>query len=162
MYAKATLLNSIKQVDAAVQTLLEAQQLSAEDVLPLYRAARMLLDSDRPDEARAMLARGQKLGKNARRRRENLAKSVYLDLGRNYEVQGKFQEALAVYASAISAMPRLALFYVETAGLLLQMRHYQELGQLLAEIRALDLWDVDQYDHFLRRYERTVELRLSE
>ena len=162
MFTKARLLESTEQIDAAVDILLAAQELSDSDALPLYLAARTLVNSGRPDEAQAMLMRASEMEKNTRIRRLDIAQATFLAVGKNYASHGRLQETLAVYTDAISAMPRQSLFYVEKAELLLRMQQYDDVGKLLANIRELKLADIDQYDYSLLRIEARLQQHLDE
>lgn len=161
MRTKARLLESINEIDAAVEVLLAAHQLSGNDALLLYLAAHTLIRSSRPDEARAMLTRAYELEKKTRIQRKDMAQAVYLGVGRTYISQGQFERALAVYTEAISAMPRQSLFYVESAELSLRMRQYDDVEKLLTEIRGLELADISQYEYSIRRIARMLEQRLD-
>ena len=162
LFTKASFLESINRIDAAVEILLAAQQLSERDAMPLYLAARTLIHSDRSEEARVMLTRATELEKNSRIQRKDLAQIAYLDIGRNYVSQDQVQEALVTYAEAISAMPGQSRFYVASAELLLQLQRYDDVEKLLASIRGLELKDIAEYDYSIRRIMRTLEKRLDE
>jgi len=162
MFTKARLLESNKQIDAAVELLIAAQQLSDNDALPLYLAARTLIENGRPDEARAMLVRAYEMEKSTRIRRLEIAQATSLAVGKMYVLQGQPEETLAVYSEAMSAMPKQSLFYVEKAGLLLQMRQYDDAEKLLARIYELNLTNIDQYEYSLRQIEKRLEQHLGE
>lgn len=162
MFTKARLLESNEQVDAAVEIFLAAQELSDSDALPLYLAARTLVNSGRPDEAQAMLMRASEMEKNTRIRRLDIAQATFLAVGKNYALQGQLQKALAVYTDAISTMPRQSMFYIEKAELLLRMHQYDDVGKLLANIRELELVDVDQYQYSLLQIEARLQQRVDE
>ena len=162
LFTKASFLESINQIDEAIEILLAAQQLSDSDAMPLYLAARTLIDSGRSEEARVMLTRATDLEENSRIQRKDLAQVAYLDIGRNYLSQDQTQEALATYAEAISAMPGQAKFYIASAELMLELQRYDAVEKLLERIRGLELEDIAEYDYTIRRITRTLEKRMDE
>jgi len=162
MFTKSRLLESNNQTDAAIEILLAAQQLSTRDALPLYLAARTLVENGRPDEARAMLARAYEMEKSTRIRRLEIAQATSLAVGKMYVSRGQPEETLAVYSEAMSAMPTKSLFYVEKAVLLLQMRQFDDVEKLLARIYELKLTNIDQYEYSLRQIEKRLEQHLGE
>jgi tetratricopeptide (TPR) repeat protein len=109
-----------------------------------------------------MLARAYEMEKNTRIRRLEIAQATSLAVGKMYVLRGQREETLAVYSEAISAMPKQSLFYVEKAGLLLQMREYDDVEKLLARIYELKLTNIDQYDYSLRQIEKKLEQHLGE
>ncbi len=109
-----------------------------------------------------MLARAHALERSSRLQRKDLAQAAYLDIGRVYVSQGQLRKALATYTEAISSMPGQSRFYVASAEILLQLRQYDDVEKLLAEIRGLKLKDIAEYDYSIRRIARILEKRLDE
>jgi len=157
LFTKAGLLESMGRIDAAVEEYVVAQKSLSDDAMPLYLAARTLISNDRPDEARIMLTSASELEKNTRIQRRDMAQSNYLSLGQSYAAQDQFETALSVYAEATVAMPRQSLFYAESAKLLLQLGRYDEVRELLTDIRTLELADIDQFERAFSRIETALE-----
>jgi tetratricopeptide (TPR) repeat protein len=151
LYAKAALLESMNDIDAAVDQYLKVQQLSSIDAKALYLAAATLIRSGRADAARKIASRAYALEKTTRAQSGETAEQVYLALGRAYEEQQQFDNALEVYDEAASSIPGRSLFYLKTAELLLRLRRYDEVEQVLADMRGRQLVDLDQYDYALQR-----------
>ena len=151
LYAKAALLESMNDIDAAVDQYLKVQQLSSIDAKALYLAAATLIRSGRPDAARKIASRAYALEKTTRAQSGETAEQVYLALGRAYEERQQFDNALEVYGEAASSIPARSLFYLKTAELLLRLRRYDEVEQVLADMRGRQLVDLDQYEYAMQR-----------
>lgn len=151
LFIKASLLESMGEIDAAVDTYLAALEFSERDALPLYMASVPLVKAGRLEEARSMLTRAYDFEKGTRMRRIVVAEQIYSGLGAAYENEGRFDEALAVYAEAVTSMPRKSLFYLKTAKLLLDMQRYGEAREMLEDIRSRDLVDLEQYEYAMER-----------
>ncbi len=153
MFTKAKLLESMGDIDSAVDHYLAAQDLSEGDALSLYLAADMLIRSGRTAEGRNMLTRAYEMEKNTRIQREEIALPIYAGLGMAYEEAGQYDEALMLYAEAVASMPSRSLFYVKTAELLLRLKRYDQLQDTIDDIRRRNLADLGQHDYSLRRIE---------
>jgi len=147
---KAKLLESMNDIDAAVEQYVAAQGLSKNDALPLYLAADTLIRSGRLTEARDLLKEAHELEKSARIRRKDTAQLVYTGLAKIYEAGKKYDEALDVYTEATTSMPGRVLFRINAAEILLRLERYDEVTQLLAEIRGQNYVDMDQYAYALQ------------
>jgi tetratricopeptide (TPR) repeat protein len=156
LFAKADLQSSISEVDAAVDTYLEAQDLSDVYAVPLYRAADTLARHSRPDDARAMLRRAVRMERTTRIRRKDLAETIYSGLGKFYLAHDKPEAALSVYAEAIQAMPDRSRFYVDSAELMLRMGRRSEAQSLLGEMNGRKMLDADQYASAIARIRKEL------
>ena len=159
LYSKATLLESMNDIDAAVEQYLEAQQLSSVDAKALYLAAALLIRSGRPDAAREIANSAYELEKTTRIQRKDDAQQVYLSLAQAYEERQQYDDALAVYAEAASSIPGRSLFDLKTAELLLRLRRHDEVKQVLADIRARNLDDLDQHEYSLQQIATSLKRR---
>jgi tetratricopeptide (TPR) repeat protein len=130
--------------------------LSKNDALPLYLAADTLIRSGRLTEARILLKEAHELEKSAKIRRKDMAQRVYTGLANIYEAGKNYDEALDVYAEATASMPRRILFRVNAAEILLRLQRYDEVAQLLADIRGQDFVDMDQYAYALQQISTTL------
>ena len=151
LFSKAELLESISDVDAAVDTYVQAQDLVNTDALPLYRAADMLARHARPDEARSMLRRALELEQTTRVRHEEVARTIYAGLADFYVANHRPEEALTVYGEAIQAMPDRSRFYVDSAELMLRMGRRTEAQTTLAEMDGREPVDADQFEYEVAR-----------
>lgn len=151
LFTKAKLLQSMSDIDAAVEQYVAAQGLSKNDALPLYLAADTFIRSGRLTEARDLLREAHELEKNANIQRKDLAQRVYTGLAQIYEAGKKYDEALDVYAEATASMPGRVLFRVNAAEILLRLQRYDEVTQLLADTRGQDYVDMDQNAYALQR-----------
>jgi tetratricopeptide (TPR) repeat protein len=151
LFAKASVLDSMGKIDAAVSEYLVAREYAQTDPLPLYLAAAILVKAGRLDEARDMLARAKEVGRNTRVRRTNIAEQVYSFLGIAYEHRGRFDDALALYSEASESMPSRSLFYLKSAKLLLDLQRYEEVKIVLNDIEKRDLEDLAEYEYALDR-----------
>jgi tetratricopeptide (TPR) repeat protein len=151
LFTKAKLLESMNDVDAAVEQYVAAQGLSNNDTLPLYLAADTLIRSGRLTEARDLLKEAHELEKSAKIRRKDTAQRVYIGLAHIYEAGEEYDEALDVYAEAMTSMPGRVLFRVNAAEILLRLQRYDEVTQLLADTRGEDYVDRDQNAYALQR-----------
>ncbi|KPK55856.1 MAG: hypothetical protein AMJ59_23210 [Gammaproteobacteria bacterium SG8_31] len=149
--SKASVLDSMGKIDQAVNEYLAAQELSKTDALPLYLAAAILVKAGRLDEGRDMLVRAQALESGKRVRRTDVAMQIYSRLGGVYEYEGRFDDALAVYAEASDSMPKRSVFYLKSARLLLELQRYEEAEVMLNDIRNGDLVDLDEYQYAMER-----------
>ena len=149
-FTKAKLLESMSDIDAAIEQYVAAQGLSNNDALPLYLAADTLIRSGRLTEARDLLKEAQELEKSARIQRKETAQRVYTGLAHIYEAGEKYDEALDVYAEATASMPGRVLFRVNAAEILLRLQRYDEVARLLADIRGKNFVDMDQYAYALQ------------
>ena len=150
-FTKAKLLESMSDIDAAIEQYVAAQGLSNNDTLPLYLAADTLIRSGRLTEARDLLKEAHELEKNAKIKRKDTAQHIYIGLAHVYEADGKYDEALDVYAEATKSMPGRMLFHINAAEILLRLQRYDEVAQLLADIRGRDYVDMDQNAYALQR-----------
>ena len=150
-FTKAKLLESMNDIDAAVEQYVSAQDLSKNDALPLYLAADTLIRSGRLTEARILLKEAHELEESARIRRKDTAERVYIGLAHIYEAGKKYDEALDVYAEATTSMPGRVLFRINAAEILLRLKRYDEVTQLLADIRGQNYVDMDQYAYELQQ-----------
>jgi len=151
LVTKATLLESMDDIDAAIEQYVAAQALSKNDALPLYLAANTLIRSSRLTEARDLLKEAHELEKSARIQRKDTAQLVYTGLAEIYEAGEKYDEALDVYAEATTSMPGRVLFRINAAEILLRLERYDEVTRLLAEIRGQNYVDTDQYAYALQQ-----------
>jgi len=151
LFTKARLLESMSDIDAAVEQYVTAQELSKNDVLPFYLAADTLIRSGRLAEARDRLKEAHELEKSARIQRKDAAQRIYTGLAQLYEAGKKYDEALDVYAEATTSMPGRVLFRINAAEILLRLKRYDEVTQLLADIRGQDFVDMDQYAYALQQ-----------
>lgn len=161
LFTKARLLESTNEIDAAVETWLAADRLAENDALPLYLAARTLIFGGRPDEARAILTRATELEKNTRIQRKNMAEAIYSDIGKTYVSQNEFEQALAVYTEAVSAMPEKSIFYIQKAALLLHMQRYDDAEKLLTDFRERRLVDREQYEYLVKPIVTALDERVD-
>ena len=83
--------------------------------------------------------------------RKDTAQHIYTGLARIYEKSKKHDEALDVYAEAMTSMPGRVLFRVNAAEILLRLQRYDEVTQLLADTRGQDYVDSDQYAYALQQ-----------
>ena len=150
LFTKAKLLESMSDIDAATEQYVAAQGLSENDALPLYLAADTLIRSGRLTEARELLKEAHELEKSARIQRKETAQSIYTGLAHIYVAGEKHDEALDVYAEATASMPGRVLFRVNAAEILLRLQRYDEVTQLLADIRGQNYVDMDQYEYALQ------------
>ena len=150
LFTKAKLLESMSEIDAAVEQYVAAQGLSKNDALPLYLAADTLIRSGRLTEARDLLKEAHELEKSARIQRKDAAQRVYTGLAQIYEAGKKYDEALDVYAEATTSMPGRVLFRVNAAEILLRLQRYDEVARLLADIRGKNYVDMDEYSYALQ------------
>ena len=151
LFTKAKLHESMSDIDAAVGQYVAAQGLSRNDAQPLYLAADTLIRSGRLDEARDLLKEAQELEKSAKILRKDTAQRVYTGLAHIYEAGKKYDEALDVYAEATTSMPGRVLFRINAAEILLRLKRYDEVTQLLADIRGQNYVDMDQYAYELQQ-----------
>ena len=151
LFTKAKLLQSMGNIDAALEQYVAAQGLSKNDALPLYLAADTLIRSGRLTEARELLKEAHELEKSAKIRRKDMAQRMYTGLAIIYEAGKKYDEALDVYAEATTSMPGRVLFRINAAEILLRLQRYDEVTQLLADIRGQNYVDMDQYAYELQR-----------
>jgi tetratricopeptide (TPR) repeat protein len=151
LFTKAKLLESMSEIDAAVEQYVAAQGLSKNDALPLYLAADTLIRSGRLDEARDLLKEAYELEKSAKIQRKDAAQRVYTGLAQIYEAGKQYDEALDVYAEATTSMPGRVLFRINTAEILLRLQRYDEVTQLLANINGQNFVDMDQYANALQQ-----------
>ena len=150
LFTKAKLLESMSDIDAAIEQYAAAQGLSNNDVLPSYLAADTLIRFGRLTEARVLLRAAHELEKSAKIRRKGTAQRIYTGLARIYEAGEKYDEALDVYAEAAALMPERILFRVNAAEILLRLQRYDEVARLLADIRGKYFVDMDQYEYALQ------------
>ena len=151
LFAKAKLLESMGDIEAAVVQYFAAQELSSTDALPLFLAAATLIRAGQLDSARSMLARAQEFEKEIRMQRTPLSEQIYLGLGAAYENARRPEDALAVYAEATESMPKRSVFYLKSARLLLELQRYEEAEVMLNDIRNGDLVDLDEYQYAMER-----------
>ena len=151
LFTKAKLLESMSDIDAAVEQYVAAQALSKNDALPLYLAADTLIRSGRLTEARDLLKEAHELEKSAKILRKDTAQRVYTGLAQLYEAGEKYDEALDVYAEAATSMPGRVLFRINAAEILLRLQRYDEVTQLLADVRGQNFVDMDQYAYALQQ-----------
>jgi len=151
LFTKAKLLESMSDIDAAVEQYVAAQALSKNDALPLYLAADTLIRSGRLTEARDLLKEAHELEKSAKILRKDTAQRVYTGLAQLYEAGKKYDEALDVYAEATTSMPGRVLFRINAAEILLRLQRYDEVTQLLADVRGQNFVDMDQYAYELQQ-----------
>ena len=151
LFTKAKLLESMNDIDTAIEQYVAAQDLSKNDALPLYLAADTLIRSGRLTEARDLLREAHELEKSANIQRKDVAQRVYTGLAHIYEAGKNYDEALDVYAEATTSMPGRVLFRVNAAEILLRLQRYDEVTQLLADTRGQDYVDMDQNTYALQR-----------
>ncbi|MDX2413182.1 MAG: tetratricopeptide repeat protein, partial [Woeseiaceae bacterium] len=151
LFTKAKLLESMSDIDAAVEQFVAAQDLSKNDALPSYLAADTLARSGRLTEARDLLKEAYELEKSTRIQRKDTAQRVYAGLAQIYEAGEKYDEALDVYAEATTSMPGRVLFRINAAEILLRLQRYDEVSQMLADIRGQNFVDMDQYAYALQQ-----------
>jgi len=151
LFTKAKLLESMSDIDAAVEQYVAAQALSKNDALPLYLAADTLIRSGRLTEARDLLKEAHELEKSAKILRKDTAQRVYTGLAQLYEAGEKYDEALDVYAEAATSMPGRVLFRINAAEILLRLQRYDEVTRLLADVRGQNFVDMDQYAYALQQ-----------
>ncbi len=151
LFTKAALLESMGQIDVAVDQYLAAQELADRDALALYKAAAALIRAGRLDAAKNMLSKAEEFERGIRMRRTDTAQRVYSALGMAYENGGQLEQALSVYEQAVRSMPRESLFYVKTAKLLLDMQRYEEVRVMLDDIRGRELVNLGEYQYALDR-----------
>ena len=80
-----------------------------------------------------------------------MAQRIYTGLAIIYEAGKKYDEALDVYAEATTSMPGRVLFRINAAEILLRLQRYDEVTQLLADIRGQNYVDMDQYAYELQQ-----------
>ena len=151
LFTKAKLLESMSDINAAVEQYVAAQELSKNDALPSYLAADTLVRSGRLTEARGLLKEAHELEKSIRIQRKDTAQRVYTGLAQIYEAGKKYDAALEVYAEATASMPKRVLFRINAAEILLRLQRYDELSQLLADVRGQNFVDMDQYTYELQQ-----------
>ncbi len=151
LFTKAKLLESMSDIDAAVGQYVAAQGLSKNDALPLYLAADTLIRFGRLTEARDLLLEAHELEKSAGIQRKGTAQRIYTGLANIYEAEKKYEEALDVYAEAMTSLPGRVQFRVNAAEILLRLQRYDEVTQLLADTRGHDYVDMDQNAYALQR-----------
>lgn len=137
LFAKADLLDSMNRVVDAVNSYLEAQDLSQVYAVPLYRAADVLARRGLLDDAREMLHRAAEVEQQSRIVRKDLAETVYLGIAELYAAQSETDEALEVYAEASQSMPRNPAVPLAEAELLVAVQREEEAGKALARARDL-------------------------
>jgi tetratricopeptide (TPR) repeat protein len=137
LYAKADLLDSMNRVGDAVDSYLEAQVLSHEHAVPIYRAADVLARRGLLDHAREMLQRAVEIEQQSRIVRKDLAETIYFGIAELYAAQGKADDALEVYAEASHSMPRNPAVPLAAAELLVSVQREEEAGKALAKARDL-------------------------
>jgi len=91
------------------------------------------------------------LEKSAKIRRKDIAQRIYTGLAHIYEAGKKYDEALDVYAEAATSMPGRVLFRINAAEILLRLKRYDEVTQLLADIRGQNFVDMDQHAYALQQ-----------
>ena len=137
LFAKADLLDSIDRVVDAVNTYLEAQDLSNVYAVPLYRAADVLARRGMLDDAREILHRATEVELQSRIVRKDFAETIYLGIAELYSAQGNIDDALEVYAEASHSIPRNPAVYLATAELLMSVHREEEAGIALAKAQDL-------------------------
>lgn len=152
--SKARILQSQNDVEGAVAALQTAFELKPHSAAPLYMAAHTLSVKGRLDEATAFLSSAYEVEKESRFRSADIAKTVYLNVGRMYAASDNTDKALAVYAQAISSIPKEPRFYLEKANLLIQQQRYDEARDTLAGLRSFEPGDVSEHEYDIRRLER--------
>lgn len=159
LFTKARLLESMNDIDAAVDQYVLANDLSTEDAMPLYLAADMLLRHARADDTRTMLTRAYEQEVRTRMQRKETAQKIYSGLGEHYETDGHFEDALRVYSEATSSMPRRAQFYIDAAELLVQLERFAEAEETLTKARSSKLRDLHESGPEFERIETMLERR---
>ena len=154
LISKARILDSEENVDAAVAVLQSAHELRPESAITLYLAAHSLSLRGRLDEAAEFLSAAYQVERTGRVRNREIARTVYLNVGRMQAAEGQLDKALAVFSEAISSNPKEPLFYLDKAGLLIQQRRFEEARKTLAAVRSLDENAISQYEYDIRRLER--------
>lgn len=159
MFGKANLQVLIGEVDAAVATLLRAQELSDVFALPTYMAADTLATAGRFDEARAMLSIALEIENSARIQRKDIAETIFAGIADHYSDSGEHEEALAVYRDAIAALPDRSRFYVAAAKLLLQQNRRADAKSLIAEMSDREFVDKVRYQLALAQVQTALDER---
>ena len=150
LLTKARLLASMSDVDGTIDAYHAAQQLSQHDALPLYSAARAMVRLGRAELARDLLTQAYELEKSTRIQRTEMAQNAYLELGEYYEQEERFDAALAVYIDAAEAIPKRSQAYLKAAVLLLRMRRYDEVQDMIESIQRHKPVDLDEYEFSLQ------------
>jgi tetratricopeptide (TPR) repeat protein len=156
LFTKAKLLESMNDIDAAIEQYVAAQTLSKNDALPMYLAADTLIRFGRLAEARGLLTEAHELERSAKIQRKDTAQRIYTGLAHIYEAGEKYDDALAVYAEATTSMPGRVLFRINAAETLLRLQRYDEVAQLLADIRGQDFVDMDEQAYALQQISTTL------
>ena len=159
LFGMANLQLSIGDIDAAVATLLRAQETTDALALPTYLAADALASAGRHDEARAMLSKALDIETNTRIKRKDIAETIFAGIADSYQDIGENEEALAVYHEAISALPDRSRFYIAAAKLLLQENRRAEAKSLIAEMSGRQFIDEVQYQFALAKVQTALDER---
>ena len=141
----------------AQQNYRKAIQINPRDIKAHVRLATLLLRDNKPEKARELLTRAEKLGAT---RDAELAVEVgqaYLMLGDEEKALGLFESAIARNASNLDARIKLARFYLESKDsekAMEQLKQFMDTNTQDAQLNML-LADVLREQG---QYERSIEL----
>ena len=103
-----------------------------------------------------MLQRALRLEQTTRVRHREVAQTIYAGLADFYVARHDPEDALAVYAEAIQAMPDRSKFYVDSAELMLRMGRPARAEAMLAEMDRREPEDADQFEYEVARIREKV------
>ena len=162
LVTKARLQGAMDQTDAAMETFIVAQSLSDVHALPLYRAADMLAQHGRAEDARLMLKRASDLERSSRIVRKDLAERIYAGIGEWYVAAEKPMDAIQTYDEALDVIPENLEFQVTRAELQLALGQLEEASHSLAEIAAQHVTGQTEYERRLARIKASLEKQWAE
>ncbi len=159
---KARYLESVGDVDAAVDVLINAAAMTGDDALPLYIAARTLAAEGRPRDAESLLVRARDMEREIRIQRVKLAEAVYQEVASAFLLAGQVDSALEVYRSAIAANPGYSLPYIRLAALLQATGRASEATDVIAALHEQAPADLDQYAYLLLQLKTAADDRSTD
>ena len=157
--AKARILESVHEIDAALGALHAAYELQPDNAMPLYFSAHTLSVAGRLDEATTYLTTAYEIEKTSNLQHKDIAKIIYRNVANMYLAQNRVKDALAVCAQGVLSMPGEVPFSLQKIELLIQLGNYEDAQQTLVDIRTRDTNDIAEYEFIIRRLEKTLQER---
>ena len=155
--AKARILESVHEIDAALGALHAAYELQPDNAEPLYFSAHTLSVVGRLEEATTYLTTAYEIEKTSSLQHKEIAKIIYRNIGSMYLAQNKVEEALTIYEQGVLSMPGELHFPLQKTKLLIQLGNYEDAEQTLVDIRTQDRNDIVENEFIIRRLEKALE-----
>jgi len=154
---KARLLETMNEVDAALEALQASYELQSENAMPLYFSAHTLSVAGRLDEAVQYLTRAYEVEKTSLIQHKGIARTVYTNIGSMYVAKNRIEQALAIYAEGVLSIPDEPRFYLQKAKLLIQLGRVDDAQRTLISIRSLNSNTTREHEFLIRRLERALQ-----